>query len=427
MSGLLLGIALASSHARAINIVLDYSLDNANEGWFSGSPAALARRTALDSAADFLSAIITTDDWDAISVSNKDLSFTDIAASSINDLNGNAVAGSLESDGQGFSYSIDLTNLSSVAANEYVVYVGAFQFDAGTSSHAKAGWDGSDRRNAAGNAGVEFNTWGGKLYFDTGDDWYTGQNPGIDPTDDYGIQDPNKMPSNDISSDNWDWSTSSNTWKGFELDSIDPGAVNQSDLYSTALHELLHALGATTSNMETYVGVSGNTLIGPNVVGAHGGPVPKSSSSGHFASDVQSEVWDSQGIISEVSLDPNSLRATRKYLTKLDVALLRDLGYQVSDSFSNGLIADFDNNGTVDAADLHQWMSDYGGPGSDANDNSISDGADLLLWQQQFDSGRALTDITAVPEPNPLLLLACLLAATCTLPRTASPCSTEAL
>ncbi|QDS97231.1 hypothetical protein HG15A2_04920 [Adhaeretor mobilis] len=400
----------AVPRASAIDIVLDYSIDEANEGWFSGSPEGLARRASVNSAASFLSAIITNDNWDAISVFNKDLSFTDIAASSLNDLNGNPVAGLPESDGAGFSYNFDLTNLSSVGANEYVIYVGAFEFDSGTSSHAKAGWDSSDRRNAAGNAGMEFNTWGGKMYFDTGDTWYTGQNPGIDPTDDYGIQDPNKMPTSDITSDNWDWHTSLHVWKGFELDSIDPAAVNQSDLYATALHEMLHALGATSSNMSTYVGVSGNTLIGSNLVAEYGGPVPKSST-GHFANDVQSEVWDSNGIISEVTLDPNSLDATRKYLTKLDAALLRDLGYQVLDTFVTAPTADFDNSGVVDIADLDKWNADFGGPGSDANGDDFSDGADLLLWQQQFGDGSVVANSSSVPEPTSLLLLVGLLSA----------------
>jgi hypothetical protein len=31
--------------ASAIDIVLDYSLDDSNEGWFSGSPEGLARRS----------------------------------------------------------------------------------------------------------------------------------------------------------------------------------------------------------------------------------------------------------------------------------------------------------------------------------------------------------------------------------------------
>ena len=141
---------------------------------------------------------------------------------------------------------------------------------------AKGGWDSSDRRNAAGVAQTEFNTWGGRIWFNTEEDWYAGSDPGVNPVDDYGVQDPDKTPSTDISSDNYDWSTSSLSWKGFDLTTID-GTIDPdaSDLYSTALHELLHALGATSSNFSTYVGVNGDDdLTGANVTSTFGGPVP---------------------------------------------------------------------------------------------------------------------------------------------------------
>ena len=380
-----------------------------NEGWFSGSPEGLARRASVDTAASFLSAILTNDDWNAVSIFNKDLSFTDIAASTLNDLNGNPVAGTPESDGQGYNYNFDITNLSTVNANEYVIYVGAFEFDPGTSSHAKAGWDSSNRRNTAGSAGDEFNTWGGKMYFDTGDTWYTGQNPGTDPTDDYGIQDPNKSPTTDITTDNWDWHTSSLVWKGFDLTSIDFAASGRSDLYATALHEMMHALGATSSNMSSYVGVVNNELVGANVVAEYGGPVPKKSSSGHFDNSVQSEVWNSDGIISEVTLDPNSTNGRRKYLTKLDAALLRDLGYQVLSELETVVYdpADFDTDGDVDEQDLLLWQSNFGGAGSDADDDGDTDGADFLAWQRQWtgDLSMIAASSQTVPEPSTTLLL----------------------
>ena len=49
------------------------------------------------------------------------------------------------------------------------------------------------------------------------------------------------------------------------------------------------------------------------------------------------------------------------------------------------LPADFNGNGTVDAADLTQWQSDYGVNGdSDADGDGDSDGRDFLIWQRQF-------------------------------------------
>ncbi|QEG36702.1 hypothetical protein [Bythopirellula goksoeyrii] len=398
--------AVASVHA--IQITLDYTLDENNENWFDlGTSTGQARRASLDSAAAFLSAIITNNDWTDLTSLNGSIGFSDIQASSIVDLSGNVVQGSAESDGQGYSYTLSTSNRSSVAANEYVIYVGAFSFDSGTTAHAKGGWDGYDSRNAAGAAGSEFNTWGGRVYFDTGDNWYAGHDPGVNPVDDYGIQDPNKTPTTDISTDNWDWHTTSLKWNGFDLRTVDPTAIGKSDLYSTGLHEMIHALGATSTNLEDddLVGVDdeGN-LIGTNLVAEYGGPVPKSST-GHFASSIQSEVWSSAGIISEVSLDPNSTDGARKYLTRLDAALLRDLGYQVLYQFNP---ADFNFDGLVNTSDLAQWQAAYGlDSTADADNDGDSDGADFLAWQREIQSLAAPSaSSVTVPEPSALVLLA---------------------
>ncbi len=388
----------------AINITLDYSLDANNNNWFDGTSEGLARRAALDSAAGFLSAIITNDDWNSLPTLDEDFFLTDIAASSITDITGNTIFGSPESDGLGFRYdNIGTTNRSSVAANEYIVYVSAFDFDAGTTSNAKGGWDSSDRRNAAGFALTEFNTWGGKIVFNSVKPWYSGSNPGINPSDNYGFQDPNKMPATDITTDNWDWSTSSDTWKGFDLKTIDAAAIGMRDLYATSIHELMHALGATSSNFATYVDldVSGQNLVGSNVVAEFGGPVPRSS--GHFAENTQSTVWNSVDIVSETTLDPNSLSGIRKYFTKLDAALLRDLGYDVLESLSP---ADFNFDALVDGSDLSLWESAFGATAlADADFDGDSDGADFLIWQRNLlvSPGLNAPGATPVPEPQGLV------------------------
>jgi len=68
------------------------------------------------------------------------------------------------------------------------------------------------------------------------------------------------------------------------------------------------------------------------------------------------------------------------------------------------LTADFNNNGTVDGADLVIWQSSYGvGSGADANADGDSDGNDFLLWQQQLTGPAAVS--TAVPEPSSVALL----------------------
>ena len=401
---LALGVLLTICATRpvcGIEIVLDFTMDEKNENWFGGTPTGLARRAAVESAASFLSAIITNDDWNSLPSFNGSLGFTDIAASSLVDLSGNPIAGTMESDGQGYEYDIPVTNRSSVEANQYIIYVGAFQFDAGATGHAKGGWDGSNRRNAAGLALTEFNTWGGRIYFDTVENWYAGQNPGLDPSDDYGWQDANKMPTTDISADYWDWNTSTHVWKGYELFKNDPAASGRPDLYATSVHEMIHVLGATSTNFPIYIGLNANQeLTGSNLTSVYGGNVP--TSGGHFASDVQSTVWNSDGIVSEVSLDPSSLDGRRKYLTDLDAALLRDLGYNLVDGFAS---ADFDYDTFVDDLDLLTWESAYGVDDSaDADGDGDSDGDDFLLWQAQYTGSGGQLAPTIIPEPSASLL-----------------------
>lgn len=395
----------------AIDIVVDYALDASNENWFDPlSAEGQARRDAVSTAAEFLSTIITNDDWESLPILDETFSVSDIAASSIFDLDGNPLEGTAESDGDGYTYSrssnnIHTSNRSSVSANEYIVYVGAFAFDAGSTANAKGGSDSTDRRNAAGHDGLEFNTWGGKIYFNTTKAWYAGSNPGVDPTDDYGVQDDNKQPDVDISTDNWDWSTSSDSWKGFHLKTIDTTANGKRDLYAIALHELMHALGASSSKFEDYVGVdTDGNFIGENLVEVYGGPAPGDGS--HFATNTQSLVWDSGDIVSEVVLDPNSLSGVRKYFTDLDAALLRDLGYDVLEAFPISPTAgDYNGNGTVDAADYTLWRDNLG------DDSSVLGGtgsgaatvvqADYDLWNLNFGSPTAGRS-AAVPEPSSL-------------------------
>jgi hypothetical protein len=91
-----IGIVLLSSlllfsavmrEAQGIDIVLDYTLDEQNNNWFDvASSDGLARRNALDIAVDFHSNIITNDDWNSLPQLNESFSVSDLAASSLKDL-----------------------------------------------------------------------------------------------------------------------------------------------------------------------------------------------------------------------------------------------------------------------------------------------------------------------------------------------------
>ncbi|TWT87145.1 hypothetical protein Mal64_26800 [Pseudobythopirellula maris] len=223
------------------------------------------------------------------------------------------------------------------------------------------------------------------------------------------MQDADKTPTFDTPSDNWRYSTSSDSWKGFDLESVDPVADGRLDLYATALHELIHALGATTSNMAAYVGLDGSgDLVGENLVATYGGPVP--AVGGHFAQNVQSIVWGSGDIVSEASLDPNALRGVRKHLTELDAALLRDLGYGVASQFpAPALAGDYNGNGVVDAADFTVWRDLRGSAGfglaADGDGDGVVDDDDYQLWIAHFGQSLPLgANPTQAPEPRGLWL-----------------------
>ena len=66
----------------------------------------------MDTAAAFLSTIITNDDWEILPTLNETFSVSDIAASSIFDLDGNLLEGTAESDGEGYTYSRSSNNFN---------------------------------------------------------------------------------------------------------------------------------------------------------------------------------------------------------------------------------------------------------------------------------------------------------------------------
>ncbi len=74
---------------------------------------------------------------------------------------------------------------------------------------------------------------------------------------------------------------------------------------------------------------------------------------------------------------------------------------------------DFNEDGTVDGADLTSWQAGFGTVGNaghangDADDDLDVDGADFLVWQRQFgqSTSGALANTTAVPEPTSLALM----------------------
>jgi hypothetical protein len=101
-------------------------------------------------------------------------------------------------------------------------------------------------------------------------------------------------------------------------------AAGKDDFYSVALHELLHAIGFGVSDTWDSL-VSGNNWLGAAAIAQAGSGIGLVSP-GHVASGVMS-VRLSDGLPQEVVMDPTLTQGTRKSLTQLDLAFLRDLGY----------------------------------------------------------------------------------------------------
>lgn len=103
-------------------------------------------------------------------------------------------------------------------------------------------------------------------------------------------------------------------------------APTESDFYSVALHEILHTLGVGTS-FTWDSKVSGTNWSGSNAIALFGtGTNLVSTDGGHIAEGTMSTSIVT-GLAQEVAMDPTITQGTRKTITELDLAFLRDLGY----------------------------------------------------------------------------------------------------
>ncbi len=101
----------------------------------------------------------------------------------------------------------------------------------------------------------------------------------------------------------------------------------QNDFFSIALHELGHSLGLGTSE-DWEALVTGELFNGPVSMAEFGGPVPLDCTGGcgHWADDTTSFVG---GLPQATAMSPSILNGTRKVFTDLDVAGLKDIGWDI--------------------------------------------------------------------------------------------------
>ncbi len=273
-------LAISPSTASAVSLLFDYTYDT--NGFFTP-----ARRSTLQAAGLWIGSRLG-DDLSAIVPSG-----------------GNTWT--QEFDHPSTGNRLSLANRS-VAANALVIYVGASELGSSTAGEGGPGgysasgstsWlDQVDSRGQAGgliNPPTDFGPWGGAITFDLTTTWYADQN-----------------------------TATTEPFAGI-------------DLYSVALHEIAHVLGFGTSipfNQQidftaiTFTGSSSTAVFGSN---------PPLNNEAHWRAGLTSTVFGTS-IQQQVAMDPTILEGTRKHLTELDMAGLRDIGWEVVPEPSVGLM-----------------------------------------------------------------------------------------
>ena len=301
-----LGLALLAPAAlSAFTIEIDYSLDTGT--FFSGNAAAQA---ALAAAAADISAVVT---------------------SSLNPIPSDTITGTHGSTTVTVDWALNVSNPStgtastvetfSLAANTFRIYAGARTLEGatlGVGGHVGASIEvgatgfvaelpsamdaaeaNSDAAMTRGPAGPNF----GAITGDLGGEPF---NFNLGPV------------AGSLSFDD------DSVW---HYDHTTPVAPGTADFYSVALHEILHTLGigvsATWNNL-----TDGTTWLGAEAIALHGtGENLISAGGDHIAENITSPSIG-LGAVQEVVMDPNITLGTRKFLTELDLAFLRDLGYE---------------------------------------------------------------------------------------------------
>lgn len=317
-----------------LNIVLDYTYDISDGGDFFGNNSSAF--SALEQAATDLETYITTT-LDAISS---------------DPIVGNFGGSSFEIDAR-YSFtnpvtgaSVDLFDTASLGFDEFRIYVGTRNLSGSTLGQGGPGGVGfattgsgfeGEWINTVANAESQFNTQyqrGGGPTFSSF----------LDRSSTLGSTTANYDlifgPSLghlwfDVDSDNNgvtdDSVTLGNYWH-FDH-TVDP-ASGKNDFYSVALHEMLHALGiGTADTWDDNVVETGGAMddwSGPSAISEFGtGNALIDGDSGHIAEDVMSTTVVGSDM-QEVVMDPNIIVGTRKELTRLDLAFLEDIGWDVT-------------------------------------------------------------------------------------------------
>lgn len=304
----LLAAAVAPS-THAFNIVIDYSYDTGN--YFSNTTA----RAALEAAASDLSSVLTNT---LGAVSSDTFTGTSGSTSATFDWK-------LTISHPTTGVATDITAFS-FAANEYRIYVGAQVLSGATLGQGgpagagfslggggfASGWVAAmAAAESASNAALSRGS-GPQIGSFSGGATLGGTTANYDLQ--YGLTVGNL------------WFDSDANW---HFDHTTAVGAGKSDFYSVALHEIIHSLGVGGSDSWDF-NHTGTTWLGTEAIAENGtGLGLLNSNQDHLAPGTISPSFGG-GLSQEVVMSPTITTGTRKYLTELDLAVLRDLGFETA-------------------------------------------------------------------------------------------------
>ena len=258
--------------ADPIDIVIDYRFDT---GFFAENPE---RQYVMELAASTLEAHI------------KD-SLSEIAPENPN-------TWSINFDNPTTGQSTSLDNVT-VPVDSVIIFVGASDIE-GLGYGGPGGWAASgtqqwlDTVSTRGQTGInnvasqttDFAPWGGVVTFASSANWHSNMTP------------------------------------------PDPGT---NDLYSVAVHEFAHVLGMGISDSWVNLINPSGRFAGPASVAEYGEPIPLYEDNAHWLDGIESQLIDTNAY-QETAMDPDLTVGERKLFTKLDLASMEDIGWDVSPS-----------------------------------------------------------------------------------------------
>ncbi|MEM6978657.1 MAG: hypothetical protein AAF539_03250 [Planctomycetota bacterium] len=323
LTGLLvLAFTLLAPTARA-EIMIDYSDDLANNNFFGSNPTA---RLALEAAVADINAVLTTN----LGAITNDVTQGVSGSFSPQTILNFDFSYNYTNPATGLSTTITDTTLS---ANQYKLFVGAQNLGGSTLGRAGPGGAGFSLSGQGGfgsiadaiadaEANHQHHRGDGPTMLTL-----TGNVSGDPYSFDVGATIGSAWFDQDTNNDGFADSTSE-LEASWHFDHTIPVAPGKFDFYSVALHETLHSLGIGGSDSWNALLSGASDWLGPEVIALNGDGIGviDSVSGAHFATGLMS-TRISDGMPQEVVMDPNILSGTRKSLTDLDLAILRDIGW----------------------------------------------------------------------------------------------------